>query len=191
VARKPRPELLELSVTGLGPNERWLARVRVPLDEEWAAEAEVIDQNGQPVIASLAFVPIDKVPLGGLTARTARPPFGPIYAAARVLVRKEGVDDLTGTVARWGYVARKPLKRQPGRRRRPDVDYARVAAAYVTACARGSRKPVQEVADSMGEGRDYIRDMLAEARRRELLTSPPPGRPGGRLTAKAEALLAQ
>lgn len=191
MARARKPELLELSVTGLGPGERWLAKVRLPLDDAWNAEYEVIKQNGQPIIGELHFVPVGQLPLGGLTARTARPSWSLLIDTARELVRKAGQGDETGTVTRFEWIEGKPLKRQPGRRKRPDLDYARVAAAYVVALRRGSRSPVADVAAAMREQRTYVRDLLKVARDRDLLTQPSSGRAGGDLTEKAKALLAK
>lgn len=81
--------------------------------------------------------------------------------------------------------------RRPGRKGRDDRFYATVASAYVDALERGSRKPVVDAAQSLGDKTGgsyeptYIRDLLHEARRRELLTRPPKGRAGGQLTEKA------
>ncbi len=91
---------------------------------------------------------------------------------------------------------------RPGRARRPDQDYAVWAQRYVKALNEGSRSPVAELADRFGMKATQVRDLLREARRRELLTSltvdaarddlgrrRPPGLAGGQLTEKAIALL--
>ncbi len=85
--------------------------------------------------------------------------------------------------------------RRPGSSGRDDRFYALVAAAYVAAIERGSRKPVVAAADTLSKAWEgtyeptYVRDLLHVARGRELLTRPPKGRAGGQLTEKARALL--
>jgi hypothetical protein len=85
--------------------------------------------------------------------------------------------------------------RAPGRKGHPDSFYAAVAAAYLQALRAGSTAPVEDTAQSLNEDwrtaykPPYFRDLLAEARRRELLTRPPAGRAGGELTDKGHAAL--
>lgn len=76
---------------------------------------------------------------------------------------------------------------RPGRRGRPDVFYAAVAARYVVLLGTG--REVATLADELGYNAESVRGFLYEARRRELLTSAPKGRAGGTLTPKAIALL--
>jgi hypothetical protein len=81
--------------------------------------------------------------------------------------------------------------RRVGRRGRPDLYYARLAAAYVSAVESGNPRPVAAVAEQLGDGYSsaYVRDALHRARERGLLIRPPRGRAGGRLTNKALAML--
>lgn len=191
--RTPAGELLELSVEKRDGRDVWRAVVRLPLDE-WSVTYTVAAEHGRPVIGELSFTPTreGEVPPGGLSARTLRRiPFARLHQVARELVRREGVGDETGTVALFDFVEQRPLERRPGRRRRPDLDYARVARAYTVAIATGSRSPVADVAQAMNEPRGFVRDMLAEARRRDLVTRPVAGRSGGDLTDKAKGLLAE
>lgn len=74
---------------------------------------------------------------------------------------------------------------------------AEVAARYVELVADGLPHPTQRLADELGvaSGRDTmstsrVRQLLVEARRDDLLTMTEPGRPGGELTDKALAILA-
>jgi hypothetical protein len=80
-----------------------------------------------------------------------------------------------------------PPARRPGSSGRPDRFYLDIAVRYLEAVS--GRHPVEDVAAQLGMERRYIRDLLHEARRRGLLTKPPRGRAGGRLTGKAEKLL--
>jgi hypothetical protein len=79
--------------------------------------------------------------------------------------------------------------RRPGRRGRPDEDYAALAQLYVDKVDAGRTAPVKELAEELGYSASQIRNRLYEARRRGLLTPAPPGREGGRLTQRAEQLL--
>lgn len=91
--------------------------------------------------------------------------------------------------------------RRPGRSGRVDAFYVRWAAAYVDRLRSGSRHPVKDLAEAPAVwikgftdlDRDKreatVRAILHEARRRELLTGAPRGKPGGELTKKALRLL--
>jgi hypothetical protein len=95
------------------------------------------------------------------------------------------------------------VRRRPGRGGRPNAYYALWAEAYVRLVAAGSRRPIVELAADPVvplEGRlssaddasvASVRDIIATARDRGLLTDAPPGRPGGSLTPKARRLLRQ
>ena len=63
------------------------------------------------------------------------------------------------------------LAKPTGRSARGDAFYVRVAAAYLDALQRGSRKPVADAAQALGFDRPYVRDLLHEARRRERLAA--------------------
>jgi hypothetical protein len=80
-------------------------------------------------------------------------------------------------------------RRRPGRRGRPNLFYAEVAARYVYLLSKGS-KPTKRLAEEMCISSSAARDLLNEARQRGLITRPPvKGRPGGGLTDMAEELL--
>jgi hypothetical protein len=81
------------------------------------------------------------------------------------------------------------LDKRPGSVGRPDIEYAALAALYVAEVDNGNRNATSAVADQLGYGLRSVGNWLREARRRELLTDPPPGRAGGSLTPKAKQLL--
>jgi len=75
--------------------------------------------------------------------------------------------------------------------------FATWAAAYVGRLQNGDRRPIQTLAHHppvrfRGQRRlsvNTVRGIIAEARDRELLSSPPAGKAGGELTGKAIGLL--
>lgn len=77
--------------------------------------------------------------------------------------------------------------RRPGRRGRPEVEYAQLAAAYVANLHHPA--PVARVARDANLSVSQVRALLVAARRHKLLTPSPPGRAGGELTPKALQLL--
>ncbi len=95
----------------------------------------------------------------------------------------------------------KIVRRRPGRAGRPDSFYLVWAVAYVKRLATGSRRPVKDLAEHPPKDiRGYVsdgnvtsvatvRDVIHQARVRDLLTDSPPGRPGGELTPKAKQML--
>jgi hypothetical protein len=86
---------------------------------------------------------------------------------------------------------RKPRRGRRGPKGWPEVDYARLAADYVTACESGSRSPVADVAKVSGMTVSALRAALRRAQARGLLMRQTGGRAGGQLTPRAEALLRQ
>jgi len=128
-----------------------------------------------------------------------RVPFGEIESAARLLLKWElavrhhhEAPEVRAMLGDGGRQLRESLAeaRRPGRRGRNDAPYASLAAEYVKRLA-STTTPVKDLALEMHFSDHRIRNMLAEARRRGLLTRPPSGKSGGQLTEKAVALLAQ
>ena len=80
---------------------------------------------------------------------------------------------------------------RPGRKGRPDWEYALWASRYVSACEQDARRPVALLVERFpGHSEAMLRAILNRARRRKLLTDPPQkGRAGGVLTAQAVRLL--
>lgn len=78
-------------------------------------------------------------------------------------------------------------QKHPGRAGRDDLFYAVVASAYVSMAASGT--PVKGLAALSGLADTQVRDLVSEARRRELLSRMGRGKAGGVLTPKAQRLL--
>ena len=74
-----------------------------------------------------------------------------------------------------------------------DLELARYAAAYTAACRAGNPAPILAVsavaAPTTDDPAGYSTRLIAEARRRGLLTSHGGGKPGGELTAQSKILL--
>lgn len=79
--------------------------------------------------------------------------------------------------------------KRPGRRGRPDAEYLSVAAKYAE-LVRASGSPTRALAAELSVSPSVARDLVHEARRRELLTPTTRGVKGGELTKKAHKLLA-
>ena len=80
---------------------------------------------------------------------------------------------------------------RPGRKGRPDWEYALWASRYVSACEQDAGRPVALLVERFpGHSEAMLRAIVYKARKRELLTDPPQrGRAGGVLTALAVRLL--
>ena len=198
-----------------GRDHLWVV---LPLDEHWDSYVRFVAEDGHPVVAELRVLPtlmdqprdewlaptledgawIPPAPSGGLTSRALRH----VHLGRAVELAYEHLDrwlererkrdkPLGSTFAREAVKA----PRRPGSAGREDRFYAVVASLYVDALEHGSRRPVVDVAERLSKGRggsyapEYVRDVLHEARRRELLTRPPKGRAGGELTDKARTAL--
>jgi hypothetical protein len=139
------------------------------------------------------------VPVGGMEravraaatadpSRASRP-----YRTPRLGVvdrESHGTEDPDHERMRWrAWAADFVLRPRTGAGGRGDRPYAAVAACYVDAFERGEISPVKAVAGELGFDETAVRNYLTKARERDLLTAAGPGRPGGRLTDKARALL--
>ena len=140
-------------------------------------------------------------PNGGLelTARLLRSlPVGEMTAYARqVMLSNAELLSRHQSGAARGAHWKKALAEvpRPGRRGRPDLFYAQIAAMYVDELP-SSKRPVAAVAEELKYSADTVSGWLDEARRRRLLTRPPKsngrrsgGRAAGQLTANAIRLL--
>ena len=76
-----------------------------------------------------------------------------------------------------------------GRAGRNDLFYAEQAAHYVDIVKSGETKPLVKLAKALHLSTSQTRGILAEARKRDLLSPAPKGRAGGWLTDKAEEIL--
>jgi hypothetical protein len=184
------------------------------LDENWSCTYQVVPEaaeGGQPVIAEISIRPRgEEVPRGGvkglllrklkfgehfadITAQLQRraPSVRPIEGRTTYTERETRVD-MTGEehdVHMFGFEGEgaKPRRGRPGL---SNLHYAKLAQAYVAALSRGSRRPTADAAAELHYEPSHVRDGLNKARERGLLTRPEtPGRPGGRLTGKAELTL--
>lgn len=88
-----------------------------------------------------------------------------------------------------GFVLKEP--RRPGRKGHSDLYLSALASRYVRKTMAGNRRAVAELAAEMHLSVETVRGLLVDARNRELLTRPPAGKAGGRLTEKALRLLGQ
>lgn len=201
------PELLEVKGPG-GDRQHWL---RLRIAPGWAAAYRLHNADGSVEIAELRLFPDGAdgrdpivglgegkaVPPGGLTSRTVRQvrlseltdrPHLRAEVLERLGVRPPSMID--------GFPELSEEPRRPGRRRRSDLFLARIANRYEALVESGSRKPIVELTSQLtNEGGSYseatVRGFVNEARTRGLLTSAPRGRPGGRVTPKAEQLIAE
>ncbi|HWT78643.1 MAG TPA: hypothetical protein VN648_07550 [Candidatus Methylomirabilis sp.] len=160
--------------------------IRHPSDRRWA-------------ITATFQVSLDEFPLVAvaLSPATLWPPRGGLTAEVWRGVRINDLHSMAQQAARLPLgvglglkieVDRRGRVRRPGRRGRDDLFYAGWAAKYLDSVATGPA-PLARLADKEHLNESTIRGILQEARRRGLLTEPPPGRAGGQLTDKALALL--
>lgn len=116
-----------------------------------------------------------------------RVPFGELVADAREMLirRAQKMPDLPQLQRVHDLAA--ALAERPGRRGRQDIEYARIAREYVARLDEPA--PVRALSEALFLSEQRTRNVLMEARQRGLLTTPPKGRAGGKLTAKAKAIL--
>lgn len=79
--------------------------------------------------------------------------------------------------------------KRPGRRGRPDTEYLPVASRYA-ALVQTTGSPTKALAAELNVSQSVARDLVSEARRRDLLTPTSRGVKAGELTEKALQLLA-
>lgn len=162
--------------------------IRVELDAApgWTASFTYEVQGGVPVVASLMIHPSGELPAGGLTAPKARASF---TAATRVLrdgLKEEPDESLL--LERGLDERARSVPRRAGPKDRGDRFYADIAAGYVSAMTRDPRRPVLLLAEEIHLSPQRARTLVAEARRRLLLSAGRPGVAGGELTEKGRAL---
>ncbi|MGH2597262.1 MAG: hypothetical protein ACRDH7_15065 [Actinomycetota bacterium] len=197
--------------------------IEVQVEPQWMAAYRIVVKDGRPVVAEVRLFPSeddhripgrwsnkpDAVPEGGLSGRAIRQlrlkdPIGLLPKLMQNIRRRHGQEAAAQLLGRFGLDRKVPIApRRPGRAGRPDLFYARWAAAYVALVEAGSRQPVKDLAEDppipiegyVSKGQhasvESVRGIINEARKRRLLTRPPPGKPGGRLTAKAKTILAK
>jgi hypothetical protein len=162
---------------------------RLPGHPEWKITATFVRQGDQLVVSSCTISPVgDGVPDGGLTARQ---------------LRRVTLGDLTRNASRAGLIGKlmgamtpdvtsavDEERTHPGRAGRDDHFYAVWAARYAERAAYTPR-PIVELAELHDQPPARLREYIAEARRRGLLTETTRGRSGGQLTDRAHVLLAE
>lgn len=136
-----------------------------------------------------------RAPRGGLGARTLRKVH--LREIAEVVRRNlEATARSAPQVFEPGHMYGDSGIKKPDERPRPvrrtgrsDHFYAALAAQYVRALAHNSRRPVAWLAEKRKLKKEQVRDMLHEARRREILAPGIQGRAGGVLTSRGRELL--
>jgi hypothetical protein len=179
---QPRPEFALIG-------EQAVAEYTVSLSEDIVADCTVASVDGRPALTELRLrAAYDGQRQGVITARLLKNiRIGELLAPAREELAEFARDPLWEEAASlWDFLHKQP---RPGRAGHPDKLYASVASMYAYALDQGSHHPVVDVAERMRLSRARVRDLLHEARRRGLLTSPPQGHAGGELTARADEIL--
>jgi transposase-like protein len=195
----------------------WL---EVPIDDTWMTASRLAVQDGRVVIAEIRVFPLESrgsaVPPAGIWSAEvlgARAPVPPKGLSARTLrnIRLGEHPRHVADVLDWvtqqqqaapahvakffglGAVTQKPqaIKSTRPRSGRPDAFYAAVAARYLRAIKRNSKRPGVDVARQMKVEPSKIRDWLHQARERKLLSPSSHGKRGGQLTRAGAALVKQ
>jgi hypothetical protein len=170
------------------------------IDNKWRVSYVFEEQNGATVIAGISVTPLHPGlhvgPRGELTGSDwppepeAAPPGG---LTARILRRvKTGPEVIHRKTQRSHprLPQTMPPPRRPGPAGRPDTFYLDIAVRIDKATQARSRRPIADVTAQLpGYTREYVRDLVREARRRDLLSQALPGKGGGRLTPRARRLL--
>lgn len=142
-----------------------------------------------------------QVPAGGLTTRAVRSvQLGhDVHALGSIAERLRQVDPMLldtelGSFGAVGFTADLIRDRPAGKRGRgrPALSprlYAEIAAEYAAAVARGSRQPIQDLADARREPVTQVRARVHKARQLGFLDTGWQGAAGGRLTPAARRLL--
>jgi hypothetical protein len=185
-----------LRLAGGPPNSLWADGFigRPPLGNYLRLHVEAESRDGALEITQLNISPGLEHPEGGLVTDDLR--LIRLHEVARNLL----VKITTGDESDWGNspIGNPPmpprewatsLAKRPGRRGRDDYEYAQVARHYVALL--GTATPLKHLADQLGFSASQVRNILYEARRRDLLTDAPKGKAGGTLTPYAYELLQQ
>ena len=161
------------------------AVVNLPEFRWWEAEVKFRVNRGRREIEQLTIRPWGdpRRTVGGITTELLR--------CVRLGEIQREVDRLLSGVV-WPHAGFGEGFRdspRPGRRGRSDVEYAEIAAVYVSKL--NEPNPTVATATELEYSPSAVGSMLHKARRRGLLTPSPPGQAGGELTRKARELLAQ
>jgi hypothetical protein len=165
--------------------EHLVLHMRHPTHPDWAVSAAFEVRATHAVLTGVFVRPVAEwSPPGGLTLEVVR-------SIKLDDLRKRATDRLrTRDVA--GYLGIDPTKVQEpkrrGRKGRTDLDYARLARRYVALLDHAA--PVKILSKQMKLNESTVRVLIYEARQHGLLTPGAPGRAGGKLTDKAQRILA-
>ncbi|MDQ3678637.1 MAG: hypothetical protein M3401_17870 [Actinomycetota bacterium] len=196
-------------ILGRSPHSDDIAVVIEPMEDEGWMAAYYVRTTGTPAIVEIRIVPMSG---DGAAAQVENlrdhVPAGPQPGqplAARVLQRLhpgQVVAPFQKAASAAMAAALKDAEAQHVQAAQGDVFLAIVAMLYVEAVLNGSRTPIVDVQEQLNNWEAHrpaapfsptqVRDLIVKARREGLLERPEGGgtRPGGRLTPKAEALLA-
>ena len=193
--------------------------VESPLDDRWVVAYRIAIQQGRAVISEVRVFPAEALPRppgrwSGAGWKGMDAPVPPRGLSTRLLRRVRLGHDVHSlpriieNVRRHDPGALKPdgwlgvlgitettrVERQPsgtgrGRPALPEHTYARLAAAYAVAVARGSAHPVQDVAARFRQPVPRMRSRIQTARRRGFLEPGVQGNAGGQVTPDAKRLL--
>ena len=177
-------------VHGQATDEGFVAWSRIP--GGWLLGLRLRRERGLHAVDEVTFlaVPGNQTPF--TTALLRQVPMGETVATARGLAA-DVHDVLAATAAARLHELLEPwrIDARSARVVRDDVAYAALAARYVQLVARGSHKPVDDLAEELDLSPVTVSLRLREARHRDLLTAAETGRPGGELTDHAIAALAR
>jgi hypothetical protein len=187
---KPRLTFSHTRESGRPEKEIWL-EVRVRIDPEWVAAYRLVPQDGRHIVAEVRLMPYEPDAQPGNWSRIAArvPTYGVPWTSLRAL-QAQRVLEAAQAVVEWWLDSESPddprrISRilsdfdlnpvpdriQSRRRRRPDRDVARAAAAYAAAPV-GSRR--QAVADEMCCSIYTADKWIADARQRGKLPAVQP-----------------
>ena len=167
-------------------------------DDQIGTVDRLEDYPGWIVLARF-FLSGGGIQLVRLTIEPASPlPWPPSPILTTAVIRNVHVDRLYRTAHNWLSISKEvgievdvsdfQLRRRPGRWGRSDLFYARAAARYVELLVTSS-SPTTDLGREMDLRPTQARDLLHQARQRELLTASAKGKAGGELTKKALRLL--
>jgi len=178
-----------------GDLEGWRALVSLVIRDDRLTLAELRLFPGPPVfeetereLGDWREVDLDRVAEEGISARLLRRvPVGELTRFAHSEFASTVNSPVVVTSRKWARAAaRQPAR--PGRAGRDDAFYLLWAERYARAAAQSDR-PIIDLSKRHKERKTRVRDLVHEARRRDLLTPGVQGRAGGSLTHKAKELL--
>ena len=187
--------------------------VEIPLTEQWLAAFRLVNKGGMPVVAELRVFPVDLgpnetkrpagqwrgeygsaegVPRAGLTARQIHQVrLGTFKDVLRKVLARDGeaLKSLAIDFPNLPQAIPQPVTR--GRKGRPDMELATIAAVYATAYL-ANFPPIPAIAKRFRLSLSQARDAVFRARKRGFLSpAEKQGRAEGMLTPQARALLNQ